>query len=145
MSYVDRDPRLVDYVEVKDVPAEIPTAWHRLEDVVGDLRGRHFAATVDARAGRYRACVDVEPSDATPRGLSRGEIPGGRYGRVRLRGDPPGLYEQIPAAVDHLMATCDMDDERPIVEVYHRHDQVDALVPVTIRAGETGGPSTRAG
>jgi hypothetical protein len=48
----------------------------------------------------------------------------------------------IPAAVDHLVATCDMDDERPIVEVYRRHDQVDALVPVTIGAVETGSPST---
>jgi hypothetical protein len=35
-----------------------------------------------------------------------------------------------------------MDDERPIVEVYRRHDQVDALVPVTIGAVETGSPST---
>lgn len=131
VSYVDRTPRAVDYIEVDDFPAGLPDAWQRLEATVGDLRGRHFVGAFYPHTGRYRACVEVEESGARVPGLSRGEIPGGRYGRIRLREEPPALYEQIPRAFDQLAAECAVDGERPSLELYRRHDQVDALIPVT--------------
>jgi predicted transcriptional regulator YdeE len=131
VSYVDRTPRLVDYIEVDDVPAALPDAWQRLEATVGDLRGRHFVGAFYPSSGHYRACVEVEQSDPTTPGLSRGEIPGGRYARIRLRAEPPALYEQIPATFARLVAECNVDAGRPSLELYRRHDQVDALVPVT--------------
>jgi len=130
VSYVDRTARAVDYIEVDNFPAGLPDAWQRLEATVGDLRGRHFVGAFYPSTGQYRACVEVATSDATVPGLTRGEIPGGRYGRIRLREEPPALYEQIPAAFAQLGDECVVDGERPSLELYRRHDQVDALIPV---------------
>ena len=137
ITYVDLDPRCVDYVEVDDVPAEIPTAWQRLEGTVGELRGRRFVGAFDARAGRYRACVETRPAAEPLPGLERGELPGGRYARIRLRLEPPALYEEIPAAFDHLTAHCSPDEQRPSLELYRRHDWVDALLPVIEQVAAT--------
>ena len=131
ISYVEEAPRVVDYVEVDDVPAAIPDAWQRLEAAVGDLRGRRFVGAFDPGTGRYRACVEVSPDPPLQAELSRGELPGGRYARIRLRTEPPELYELIPVAFERLVEQCSIDPERPSLEVYRRRDEVDAMVPVS--------------
>ena len=107
-----------------DEISEIRAAWGRLEAVV-TLRGRRFfgAAYGD---GTYRACVQRLP-DEPAGGLEEGELPGGRYRRERLRGEPPEVYDRIGPAVDALGPG---DPARPIIEHYRRRDEIDVLMPV---------------
>src|SRR4029077_8154918 len=90
----ERDEIAVQFVRVPDALEHIRRAWDELEAVV-DLHGRHFYGAFDPVPDDYRACVWVrEGCDLVP-GLESGTLPGGRYLRARLRGEPPGLYERI--------------------------------------------------
>lgn len=50
---------------------------------------------------------------------------------VVLRGEPPALYERIPAAFAALEAAGTRDSQRPGIEAYRRRDELDLLLPVT--------------
>jgi hypothetical protein len=58
--------------------------------------------------------------------------PGGLYLRVRLRGKPPGIYEQIAPRMAELEAPADRDEDRPLIEFYRRRDEIDLLVPARV-------------
>ena len=61
---------------------------------VGSRRGRECYGAFEG--GEYRACVQVrEGDDPAAIGLEVGELAGGRYARVRLKGEPPHLYDLI--------------------------------------------------
>ena len=66
-------------------------------------------------------------------GLEDGTLPGGRYLRARLRGDPPGVYERIGPTFDELVAIADVDRSRPGLEHYRRVDEIDLLLPINER------------
>jgi len=88
---------------------------------------------IDNRAGTYRLCTERLPRDReNPLGLDETTIPGGRYLRLRLSGDPPGVYSQIAAAFDELFEHAEHDPTRPLIEFYRREGEVDCLVPVKI-------------
>jgi hypothetical protein len=128
---VERADTPVMFLEAADEPVEIGQVWERLEDVLGSLRGRRFFGTFDAAAGTYRACVDLRESDEPAAlGLRTAVVPGGRYLRARLRGEPPGLYERIPSVFAQLETAAARDDQRPGIELYRREDEVDLLVPL---------------
>ena len=99
--------------------------WAELEAIVG-LRGRHFYGVFD---GEYRVCAAVREGDDGLE-LERGSIPGGRYLRERLHGEPPAVYERIGPTFAELEASADVDDSRPLIEHYRRYDEIDILVPV---------------
>jgi hypothetical protein len=128
---VTRDGWRVHFVEGFDGPAGARACWEELEGLLPSLRGRHFAGTFDANAGWYRACVRVgsDPSPAEAQ-LPIVEVPGGRFLRLRLRGEPPLLYERLPAAFEQLHAAGRHDATRPSIEHYRSHELVDALLPV---------------
>ncbi|HEY3765943.1 MAG TPA: hypothetical protein VGL44_12370, partial [Gaiellales bacterium] len=63
-------------------------------------------------------------------GLEPGMIAGGRYLHTRLRGQPPGIYEQIGPAFDALAAAAPSDETRAGIEYYRRHDVIDLYLPV---------------
>jgi hypothetical protein len=130
-SVVERADIRVRYVQVKDELSEIGAAWPVLEAAVGSLRGRRFLAAFDPLQGWYRVCVTIrtEATDAE-RDLPEGVIPGGRFLRIRLRGEPPGVYDEIVTAYQALEASSRRDDSRPSLEVYRRHDEIDVLMPV---------------
>ncbi len=131
-SIVDRDDTAVRYVEVADDIGQIQRAWPTLEDAVGSLRGRHFVAAFDPLHGWYRACV-VAQDDVTEaeRSLPQTVIPGGRFIRIRLRGEPPGVYDEIGPAYELLESSAERDDSRPSLEHYRSRDEIDVLMPVT--------------
>jgi hypothetical protein len=54
------------------------------------------------------------------------------YLRVRLRGEPPGIYEQIAPRMAELEASTDRDEDRPLIEFYRRRDEIDLLVPARV-------------
>jgi len=132
ITAVVRDETPVRYVETADELASIRTAWQELETAVGSLSGRRFLGAFDPVAGWYRACVEVhDASLATEQALPEAVIPGGSFLRIRLRGEPPGLYAQIAPAFELLHVTSERDLRRPSLELYRRVDQVDVLMPVS--------------
>jgi hypothetical protein len=131
-SVVERVDTVVRYIEVADEPSQIQTVWPVLEEAVGSLRGRRFIAAFDPVQGWYRACVESRADVAVPeRELPEMVIPGGRFLRIRLRGDPPGVYDQIGPVYELLASSAERDDGRPSLEHYRRHDEIDVLMPVT--------------
>jgi len=126
---VERAEIAVQFVRVPDGLEEITRAWNELEAVVPP-RGRHFYGAYDPVADDYRACVEVREGDALAPNLESGTLPGGRYLRARLRGEPPGIYERIGPTFEELMREAKPDETRPSLEHYRRHDEIDLLLPI---------------
>jgi hypothetical protein len=126
---VERNEIAVQFVRVPDLLEEIGRAWSELEAVVA-LRGRHFYGAYDPIADDYRACVEVREGDELAPSLESGMLPGGRYLRTRLRGEPPGIYEEIKPTFDELIRQAKPDEARPSLEHYRRHDEIDLLLPI---------------
>jgi Integron-associated effector binding protein len=126
---IERDEIAVQYVRVPDGLASIRRAWDELEAAV-PLRGRHFYGAFDPVANDYRACVEVGESDELVQGLESGTLPGGRYLRARLRGEPPAVYERIGPTFDELTRQTKPDESRPSLEHYRRRDEIDLLLPI---------------
>jgi hypothetical protein len=131
-SVVQRPDTVVRYVEVADAVSEIRAAWTLLEAAVGSLNGRRFLGVFDQGQGWYRACVERRDDPSTAESeLPQMVIPGGPYARIRLRGTPPAVYDEIAPTYAHLESCGQRDDSRPSVESYRRLDEIDVLMPVT--------------
>jgi predicted transcriptional regulator YdeE len=131
-SVVEREQVPVMFKRVSDDQAAISQGWAEVEAAVGSLRGRKFYGVVDKASGEYRVCVHMRADDEPAElGLEIGTIPGGRYARVRLSGDPPAVYELISPAFKRLAERRDRDPSRPEIEFYRRRDVIDLLLPVT--------------
>ena len=81
-------------------------------------------------ADDYRACVQAREGDELVPGLESCTLPGGRYLRARLRGEPPALYERIGPTFDELAKAAKPDTSRPSLERYRRLDEIDLLLPI---------------
>ena len=92
------------FKRVADAQAGITRGWAELEAAVGSLRGRRFYGAFGAPSGEYRVCVQML-HDAQPDqfGLDVGMLPGGRYLRVTLHGEPPAVYELIAPTFARLI------------------------------------------
>lgn len=127
---VEREEVDVMFLRIRDDVDEMRAAWERLENLVG-TRGRKFYGAFYPSTREYRVCVQTqENDDPAALGLETGTLPGGRYLRVRLRGEPPGVYERIGPTFQELARSTDTDDSRPSIEVYRRRDEIDLLLPV---------------
>jgi hypothetical protein len=127
---IERRPVAVMGATCPDELSEIQSLWPEFEHLVG-LRGRKMYAVVDARSGTYTTCTPIRPAD-DPRvlGLEIGELPGGRFRRGRLRGEPPGVYALIAPGVEELESAGPLDHPRPLVEFYKRSDEIELWVPI---------------
>lgn len=133
MDEVERDDVEVMFIRTKDDVAEFGPAFQRLEELVG-TRGRKFFGAFYPQAKEYRACAQVkEGDDPKALGLESGTLPGGRYLRERIRGEPPALYERIAPTFRELLKHAAGDETRPSIEFYRRHDEIDLLLPVADR------------
>ena len=128
---VTREPTPVMFRRVADDHEDIRAAWGAFETAVGSMRGRKFFGAFDATLDEYWVCVQLRATD-DPAGLrcEIGELPGGRYLRSRLEGEPPGVYERIPAGFDAMEANGPRDDSRPVIEFYRARGVIDLLLPV---------------
>ena len=127
---VEREEIPVMFLRTEDYPAEIARLWERLEGLVG-VRGRKFFGAFDASTREYRACVQMrDGDDPTALGLESGALPGGRYLRARLLGEPPEVYERIGPTFAALAMAAHPDETRPSIEFYRRRDEIDLLLPV---------------
>jgi hypothetical protein len=129
---VERDDVDVMFKRASDQQASITRAWSELESLVGSLRGRKFYGVFDPKTNEYRACVGLrDGDDPEALGLERGSLAGGRYARLRLTGEPPGVYARIRPAAERLAQRPDADREAPSIEFYRRRDVIDLLQPLT--------------
>jgi hypothetical protein len=127
---VEREPIQVLFVRCADDLADMQTTWARFEELVG-LQGRKFYGAYYPKTKEYCVCAVVrEGDDAEALGVESGELPGGRYLRARLRGDPPGVYERIGTTFEALVRQTSPDESRPSLEFYRRHDEIDLLLPI---------------
>lgn len=131
IAYVTRQDTAALSTEVPMDIAAIQEAWPAFESGLDSLHARRMMGLIDNRADTYRLCTERLPRDVeNPLGLDETTIPGGRYLRLRLIGDPPGVYGQIAEAFDELFEHADHDPTRPLIEFYRREGEVDCLVPV---------------
>ena len=127
---VERTETQVMFLRAVDQPVEIRGCWELLEARVG-VRGRKFFGAFDPSTKEYRACVRLkEGDDPAALGLESGSVPGGRYLRVRLRGEPPEVYERIGPTFAALAKVAAVDETRTSIEFYRRRDEIDLLLPV---------------
>ena len=109
----------------------IRAGWDRMERLVG-TRGRKFYGAIDQPTGEYWVCVEMKDGDdAAALGLETAVLPGGRYLRARLRGEPPKVYEQIGPTFVALENATAADPTRPEIEFYRQRNEIDVLVPIT--------------
>jgi hypothetical protein len=127
---VEREEVEVMFIRTPDDVEAFGPAFERLEGLVG-LRGRKYYGAFYPREKEYRACVEVKQGDdAEALGLEHGTLPGGRYLRTRLSGEPPELYDRIGPTFEALIAQTPPDESRPSIEFYRRFDEIDLLLPV---------------
>jgi hypothetical protein len=127
---VEREEIAVMFIRTPDDVAAFGPAFERLEQLVG-LRGRKYYGAYYPREKEYRACVEVKQGDEPAAlGLESGTLPGGRYLRTRLSGEPPELYTRIGPTFEALIVQTAPDESRPSIEFYRRFDEIDLLLPV---------------
>jgi hypothetical protein len=127
---VERSEVEVMFLRTEDEPTEMQRGWERLEAAAG-LRGRKFFGAFYPESGEYRVCVQVrDGDDPAALGLESGRLPGGRYLRTRLHGEPPQVYERIAPTFAALVEMTRPDETRPSIEFYRRRDEIDLLLPV---------------
>jgi hypothetical protein len=127
---VERDEVAVTFMRTPDDVEAFGAAFGRLERLVG-LRGRKYYGAFYPREKEYRACVVMqEGDDPDALSLESGTLPGGRYLRTRLRGEPPELYRRIGPTFEELVKQNAHDESRPSLEFYRRFDEIDLLLPL---------------
>ena len=128
---VERPEVPVMFVCAANDQPSITRAWADLEETIGSLRGRKFYGLFDSVRREYRACVEPRHGDDPEAlGLELGTLPGGRYARERLRGEPPAVYTLIAPSFQKLAQRADCDRQRPSLEFYRRRDVIDLFQPV---------------
>ena len=137
VDVVERDEVTVMFKRVADEQSAITRGWTEFEQAIGSLRGRKFYGAADESSfqgnahGEYRICVQLsDDDDPVALGLEVGTLPGGRYARVRVEGQPPAVYRLIGPAFERLADRADCDASRPVIEYYRRHDTIDLLQPI---------------
>ena len=126
---IERAEIPVMFKRVADEITAIGRGMQEVEEAVG-LRGRKYYGAFN-NDGEYRICVQLREED-NPQdfGLEVGTLPGGRYARERLTGEPPKIYRLIGPTFERLSARPDRDPSRPGIEFYRRRDVIDLLLPV---------------
>src|SRR5580765_1912056 len=126
---IERVETPVMFKRVADEVGAIGRGMQEVEKAVG-LRGRKYYGAFNDD-GEYRICVQLrEGDDPQALGLEVGNLPGGRYARERLTGEPPTVYELIAPTFERLSRRPDRDSSRPGIEFYRRKDVIDLLLPV---------------
>lgn len=126
---VEREPIDVQYVSAADEIEDIRRAWDELESII-ELHGRRFYGAFYPATKEYRACVQLRDGDALAPGLAADTLPGGRYLRAQLTGEPPAVYERIAPTFEAMVQEAEPDRDRPSLEFYRRRDEIDLLLPV---------------
>jgi hypothetical protein len=130
---IDREPRPIMFRRIPDELPAMRRAWSEIEDMVG-MRGRKFYGIFDAVAVEYLVCAEIRSDDPADRfGLEAGELAGGAYLQLSLKGEPPAVHGEIGPGFKRLHALEERDEQRHDVEFYRRHNEIELWMPVVTR------------
>jgi hypothetical protein len=130
-AVVERDEIAVVGRRVPDDVGQMQRGWAEVEAAIGSLRGRRCYGAFDPVSGSYLVSVQRrEDDDPAGLGLEPSTLPGGRYLRVRLHGDPDAVYAAIAPTFARMATLAEQDPTRPLIEHYRRHGEVELLQPV---------------
>lgn len=121
------------YEEVANDHQSQQKAWPEFEARFPSLVGRKMYGLDYDDQKKYRVCSLVLESDAGKNyGLNQFEFQGGEYMRLRLKFDPPELYDKIGPAYGYLLGAFDeiIDWSLPFIEQYKAHNVLDIMVPI---------------
>lgn len=129
---VEREDVRVMFMRASDdSSAAIQQAWAEFEGAVG-LKGRKFFGVFYDVSNEYHVCTQLqEDDDPEALGFEVGTLPGDRYLRARLQGEPPAVYDRIRPTLEELVKRAVIDVSRPTIEFYRSRDVIDLLVPIT--------------
>lgn len=119
-----------------EIPNDVESqkkAWPRFESAFPSLTGRKMYGLNYENTGTYRVCslvLDIDKGEQYE--LDKFEFEGGQYVRLRLKYEPPILFEKIGPAYDLLMSKYNeiINYDRPIIEQYKSRDVLDILIPI---------------
>ena len=120
------------YLETRDLSNQIPATFIDLESRLDTLQGRKFYGAFNDMDGIYQACVVIqEGDDPASLGLKVGVIAGGLYARAKVM-DWSKNVNKIGEQFDQLAEEYKdrIDNTRPSVEFYRRHNEVICLLPI---------------
>jgi len=127
---VEQEDIQIMFIRTEDEVPAMRRGWEQLEATVG-LRGRSFFGAFYPSTREYRVCAQVkEGDDPATLGFETATLPGGRYLRARLRGEPPQVYDWIAPTFQALLEAATPDESRPSIEHYRRRNEIDLLLPV---------------
>lgn len=121
----------------EEVASDLQTqqkAWPEFEARFPSLIGRKMFGLDYGDKKVYRVCSLVLDCDEGENyGLSRFEFEGGEYMKLRLKFDPPELYDKIGPAYELLFGKFkeSINWSLPFIEQYKAHNILDIMVPVT--------------
>lgn len=121
------------YMEVPNDIANQKNAWPKFEDYFPSLVGRKMYGLDYDESKVYRVCSLVLKNDYGENfGLKQFEFEGGTYVRLRLKFDPPDLFEKIGPAYDFLINKYEESIEwsLPMIEHYKANNILDIMIPV---------------
>ncbi|MRJ46106.1 hypothetical protein [Fundicoccus ignavus] len=121
------------YLEVPNDPESQQKAWSEFEARFPSLTGRKMYGLDYDEKKVYRVCSLVLESDnGETFGLEPFDFEGGTYIRLRLKFDPPELYEKIGPAYGFLISQYEekINWALPMIEQYKSKSILDIMVPI---------------
>ncbi len=123
------DVTVLQQTTLDDLP-HIEALWPSFEQLVG-LKGRKMYARADLGLGTYTVCTPLREGDHPEQlGVEVGTLAGGSYLRGRIVGEAPESYGRIADGMKELRSLGPTDEDRPLVEFYRRHDEIELWVPI---------------
>ncbi|WP_367107367.1 hypothetical protein [uncultured Psychrobacter sp.] len=122
------------YLEVPNDIENQKKAWPIFEAQFPSLIGRKMYGLDYDETKDYRVCSLVLESDnGEAFGLKQFEFEGGTYIRLRLKFDPPELYEKIGPAYSVLINRYEnaINWSLPTIEHYKAKNILDIMLPIT--------------
>ena len=122
------------YIEIPNDIDNQKKAWPTFEARFPSLTGRKMYGLDYGESKLYRVCTLVLESDHGELfGFDQFEFEGGTYIRLRLKFDPPELYEKIGPAYQLLIGHYeeDINWSFPFIEQYKEKNILDIMIPIT--------------
>ena len=122
------------YIEIPNDIDNQKKAWPTFEARFPSLTGRKMYGLDYGESILYRVCTLVLESDHGELfGFDQFEFEGGTYIRLRLKFDPPELYEKIGPAYQLLIGHYeeDINWSFPFIEHYKAKNILDIMIPIT--------------
>jgi len=121
------------YMESGNDVASQKKKWPEFESKFPSLTGRKMYGLDYDKKGIYRTCsLVLDKDEGNDFGLRQFEFEGGQYIRLRLKFEPPIIFEKIGPAYDLLIKNYEeiINWEMPFIEHYKARNILDIMIPI---------------